>query len=89
MFNELDYEVTDKLDNFANAIDRKASAEIDAGCCGTSRDWDKAHDAQEKAENMREEFDVLVLRKIKDAYEFGRKVGEKAAKKKVVEALGV
>jgi hypothetical protein len=79
MYNELDYEISDKLDEYQGAIDRRVCAEIDAGSCGTSRDWDRAHETQEREENLREELDALIQRKVKEAYEFGQRVGRKAA----------
>ena len=79
MYDELDCEISDKLDEYQNAIDRMVSAFIDAGACGTSLDWDRAHKTRDREENSREELNALIQRKVKAAYEFGLQVGVKAA----------
>jgi hypothetical protein len=62
--NSLSWEVESALDAFESAVDRKVCAQIDAGACGTSHDWRKAHEAEEKAEEAREALEKAIRKEV-------------------------
>ena len=66
MENKMDisFEIDMALDKYESAIERQVSAEIDAGCCRTSRDWDNAHNAQDEAIKARVELERVISQEI-------------------------
>jgi hypothetical protein len=53
-------EVESAIDGVIRAADKLAAAQIDAGACGTRRDWDKAHKAEATLSAVREEAVYLL-----------------------------
>jgi hypothetical protein len=64
------WEIESALDNFKSCIERKVMREVDAGCCQTRRDWEKAHEAQEQAYEAEERLSKAIA----DALELHRKM---------------
>lgn len=48
-------QVEDLLDTLVRVTEKKVTAEITAASCRTSRDWDRAHEAEMTYENTFEE----------------------------------
>jgi hypothetical protein len=62
--NSLSWELESALDAFEAAVDRKVSAQIDAGACGTSSDYRRAHEAEDKAYEARERLEQAIQKEI-------------------------
>lgn len=48
--------IQEKLSELLRAVERQRDAEIDAGCCRTERDFKKAHEAQDRREELEAAF---------------------------------
>ena len=62
--NSLSWELESALDAFESAVDRKVCAQIDAGSCGTSWDWKKAHEAEENADKARKALEEVIRKEV-------------------------
>jgi len=58
--SNLSWELESALDTFEQAVDRKVCAQIDAGCCQTRRDREKAHEAEDQACEAREALEKAI-----------------------------
>lgn len=64
MSANISWEVESALDTYERAVDQKVRREIDACCCQTSHDWDKAHEAEEAACEAREKLEQVILKEL-------------------------
>jgi len=84
---DMSWKVESAIDNLVAATDRKVCAEIDAGCCRTSRDWDRAHQRQDEAMFARESLEKAIRTEIQHTIEMTEKRVRAQVKKEFRERL--